>query len=423
MRSPYVLFVFLLLHLLLDLYVYFSLKILFRQSSDLARTIAFFLYWGISALSMGMILFWPYIIKAGLVHPLRSHVFGALAALFISKLLALSFFLIDDIRRFFQWSWLRVFSTPARAGEHIVAPSAGDEPISRSVFMSWLGLLAGGGLFSSFIYGFGNKYAYRVVRQTLSFENLPSAFRGMRVLHISDIHSGSFTDKEAVRRGVDMILAEKPDLIVFTGDLVNNMASEMEAYQELFARLQAPLGVFSILGNHDYGDYVAWPVDGVDKGENLKRLKAVHAAMGWRLLLNEHVVLTQGQDRIALLGVENWSAKARFPKYGRLTEAYQGAEEIPFKVLLTHDPSHWDAEVRQDFPDIDLTLSGHTHGMQFGVEVPGWRWSPVQYVYRNWAGLYSEGRQHLYVNRGFGFIGYPGRVGVLPEITVLTLNA
>jgi predicted MPP superfamily phosphohydrolase len=189
----------------------------------------------------------------------------------------------------------------------------------------------------------------------------------------------------------------------------------------LFGSLKAPLGVYSVLGNHDYGDYVRWPNKGITQAENLELLKKLQADMGWRLLLNEHVELQRNGDRIALIGIENWSSKARFPKYGKLGKAYAGAENYPFKILMSHDPSHWDAEVRKNYPNIDLTLSGHTHGMQFGIDVPGFRWSPVQYIYRQWAGLYEEAKQKLYVNVGFGFIGYPGRVGVLPEITVIEL--
>jgi predicted MPP superfamily phosphohydrolase len=240
------------------------------------------------------------------------------------------------------------------------------------------------------------------------------------VVHISDIHSGSFTDKKAVERGVDMILNETPDLILFTGDLVNNKAEEMDQYADLFARLRAPLGVYSTLGNHDYGDYVEWSSPD-EKRRNLERLKEIQETMGWRLLMNEHVVLERNGEQISLIGIENWSAKARFPKYGDLKKAYAGAEQYPFKILMSHDPSHWDAQVREEFRDIDLMLAGHTHGMQFGVEIPGFRWSPVQYVYRRWAGLYEQENQKLYVNRGYGFIGYPGRVGILPEITVLEL--
>ena len=241
-------------------------------------------------------------------------------------------------------------------------------------------------------------------------------------MHISDIHSGSLLDKKAVEAGVNKILAEKPDLILFTGDLVNDQATEMDFLKDIFAKLKAPMGVFSTLGNHDYGDYVQWPIDGVSKEQNLENLKTVHADMGWKLLMNEHVVLERGQDKIAVIGIENWSAKGRFPKHGKMVEAHAGTEQYPFKILLSHDPSHWDAEVNKLYKDVDLMLSGHTHGMQFGIEVPGFKWSPVQYMYKQWAGLYEGETQKLYVNRGFGFIGYPGRVGILPEITVLELS-
>jgi predicted MPP superfamily phosphohydrolase len=242
----------------------------------------------------------------------------------------------------------------------------------------------------------------------------------LKIIQLSDIHVGSLSNPAAVGRGIDRILAEQPDLILFTGDLVNNLASEVGDYQAVFGRLKAPMGVFSVLGNHDYGDYAGWESAEAKKA-NLDRLKQIQKEMGWRLLMNEHVLLEKGGEQIALLGIENWSAKARFPKYGQMDLAYPGTQHIPFKILMSHDPSHWDAEVRPRYPDIDLMLSGHTHGMQFGFELPGLRWSPVRFLYKQWAGLYEEGRQRLYVNRGYGFIGYPGRFGILPEITVIEL--
>ena len=295
-----------------------------------------------------------------------------------------------------------------------------DDSNSRSAYLSWLGIGFGGALFSSLVYGFTNKYKYHVRRVKLSYDNLPPAFKGLKIVQLSDIHSGSLADREAVAKGIDQVLAEKPDLILFTGDLVNDVATEMDGYKDIFSRLKAPLGVFSTLGNHDYGDYIWWETPEMKKA-NLDRLKQLQGEMGWRLLMNEHVAIERGGQEIALIGIENWSAKARFPKHGKLKEAYEGAEKYPFKILMSHDPSHWDAQVRPLFPDIDLALAGHTHGMQFGIEIPGIKWSPVQYVYKQWAGLYEEGRQKLYVNRGFGFIGYPGRVGILPEITVIEL--
>jgi predicted MPP superfamily phosphohydrolase len=290
--------------------------------------------------------------------------------------------------------------------------------ISRSAFLSWLGVGVGSTLFGTLVYGFSNKYNYNVKKHQLAFDTLPTAFKGLKIVHISDIHSGSFNDKQAVQNGIKKILDQKPDLILFTGDIVNDRATELTDYVDVFSQLKAPLGVYSTFGNHDYGDYAAWESVAA-KAENLKALAGMHAKMGWRLLMNEHVVIEKDGEKICLLGIENWSNKARFPKYGKMEKAYPGTEEIPFKILMSHDPSHWDAEVRVKYPDIDLMLSGHTHGMQFGLETPFFKWSPVQWVYKQWAGLYEEGRQKLYVNRGFGFIGYPGRVGILPEITVL----
>jgi len=292
--------------------------------------------------------------------------------------------------------------------------------ISRSAFLSWTGFIIGGGLFSALLIGFSNKYNYKVRRVKLSFKNLPSSFKGLKIVQVSDIHSGSFTDKAAVKRGVDLIRKQNADLILFTGDLVNDKADEMHDYLDVFDKIKAPMGVFSTLGNHDYGDYASWP-SAEAKKENLERLKKIHGELGWRLLMNEHVALEKNNQQIALLGIENWSAFGRFPKYGRMDQAHPGTEKYPFKILMSHDPSHWDAEVRPVYPDIDLTLAGHTHGMQFGVENPYFKWSPVQWFYKEWAGLYENGKQKLYVNRGYGFIGYPGRVGILPEITVIEL--
>jgi hypothetical protein len=321
---------------------------------------------------------------------------------------------VDDIRRLVQWGGGKLFYRYIAREEFQAAK------IDRSLFLSWLGFGVGGGIFGSLLWGFGNKYRYKVEQKTLAFTKLPEAFRGMRIVHISDIHSGSFTDRRAVERGVQQILDLKPDLILFTGDLVNDHADEMRDYEEVFARLRAPMGVFSTLGNHDYGDYRRWNSP-EEKARNLDNLKAIHGRMGWRLLMNEHVCLEKDGQQICLLGIENWSAKGSFPKYGRMSDAHRGTDKGAFKILMSHDPSHWEAEVRTAYQDVDLMLAGHTHGMQFGVEIPGFRWSPVQYVYKQWAGLYEQEHQKLYVNRGFGFIGYPGRVGILPEITLLEL--
>jgi predicted MPP superfamily phosphohydrolase len=412
MRNSGFFFFLLGLMAVLDIYVFQVLQVVLPASTR-ARMAIIIGYWVISISAMLYVFSMPYINYESwprwVVSYSRAIVFGLL----LSKLLASLFFAVDDLRRGGAWLIGKIAQKPAEVAQ-------GGAGITRSVFLSWLGLAVGGTVFSTLVYGFGNKYRYHVNRVRMSFKNLPAAFKGMRIVHISDIHSGSFTDKEAVEKGVKKILKEKPDLILFTGDLVNDRATEMADYIEVFNKLKAPMGVYSTLGNHDYGDYVRWESQEA-KLENLEQLKGVHKTLGWRLLMNEHVVLEKGNDKIALLGIENWSAKGNFGRYGKMHEAYPGSEQYPFKILMSHDPSHWDAEVRTKYGDIDLTLAGHTHGAQFGVEMPGFKWSPVQYMYKQWAGLYEENNQKLYVNRGYGFIGYPGRIGILPEITVIEL--
>lgn len=398
--------------LVLDIYIFQIFRFVLQSATPRVRMASFTLYWGVSALSIGLILFGNLLRMDQWPAMLRTYVVAILIGIFISKVIAGVFFLVDDLRRAVQWAGGKVYY------QWLSKEPAAEGGISRSIFLSWMGLGLGTTVFGTLLYGFTNKYRYQMNKVNLAFEELPEPFRGLRVVHISDIHSGSFTNKEAVEKGVQQILDAKPDLILFTGDLVNDAAEEMDNYKEVFARLRAPMGVYSTLGNHDYGDYKAWPSEAAKKA-NLERLKEIHAEMGWRLLMNEHVVLEKDGHQIAILGIENWGAKG-FVQHGRLDLAHQGSEHIPFKILMSHDPSHWDAQVRQH-TDIHLTLSGHTHGMQFGVEIPGLRWSPIKYFYKQWAGLYEDGRQKLYVNRGFGFLGYPGRVGILPEITLINL--
>jgi predicted MPP superfamily phosphohydrolase len=397
----------------MDLYIFQALKTISQGASAKGKSILFTSYWAVSILVISVFALLPFLGNPE-YRRIRTYVFATVLGLFFAKLLACVFFLLDDIRRLVQWGSGKLFF-PNTEGDTI-----SEDGITRSLFLSWLGLGFGGALFSTLIYGYSNKYNYKVRKVRLAFDNLPPAFKGLKIVQLSDIHSGSLANHQAVAHGIDRVLAERPDLILFTGDLVNDVSTEVDPYLEIFGRLKAPMGVFSTLGNHDYGDYIWWETPEKKKA-NLLRLQQLQADMGWRLLMNEHVVLERDGQQIALIGIENWSAKARFPKHGRLDEAYAGTEKYPFKILMSHDPSHWDAQVRPHYPDIDLALAGHTHGMQFGVEIPGLKWSPVQYVYKEWAGLYEEGRQKLYVNRGFGFIGYPGRVGILPEITVIEL--
>ncbi len=271
-----------------------------------------------------------------------------------------------------------------------------------------------------FVYGMiRGKYAYRVIRHTLYFDDLPEAFDGFTITQISDVHSGSFNNPKAVQRGIDMVKQQNSDLFVFTGDLVNNKAEEIKPWISYFNQIKAPYGQFSILGNHDYGDYVKWPNEST-KRANLDLLKTYHKELGFRLLLDEHVVLNKDGQKIILAGVENWGIG--FGERGDLKKALNGVNPADFKVLLSHDPSHWEAEVVKSSSKVQLTLSGHTHGMQFGLEAFGIKWSPVKYRYAHWAGIAGQDGVFLNINRGFGFIGFSGRIGIWPEITVIELK-
>lgn len=356
---------------------------------------------------------------ASMPHMARNIFIAFTIGFWVGKILVGAVMIIDDLRRLFMWV-ISLFLNPSV--KEVQTDLGYGTGITRSVFLKRMALILGATALGGFLYGITNRYNYKVRRLKLSFNNLPDAFRGTKIVQISDIHSGSFDNHEAVAHGAKLVMNENPDIIFFTGDLVNNKADEIQPYTNIFSGLKAPMGVYSTLGNHDYGDYVHWPSEEA-KTKNLEWLKQTHANMGWKLMMNEHVILERGNDKIAIVGIENWGAKAGFPKYGDMKKAYAGLKEkdVPFQLLLSHDPSHWDAQVLKEYPDIDLTLSGHTHGMQFGIEIPGFKWSPVKYVYKNWAGLYKQGKQHLYVNRGFGFLGYPGRLGIMPEITVIEL--
>ncbi len=366
---------------------------------------------------LGLILF-RQINWANVPHLLRNVYIAFVLGFVVGKILILLVMLIDDLRRLITWV-ITAFAYNNAADT--AAPADGG--IARSVFLKRTALVLGGLSVLGFGYGISNRYKYRVRKLKLKLAGLPEAFKGLKIVQISDIHTGSFDNHTAVAHGIQRVMDQKADIIFFTGDLVNNHADEVdEKYQKMYSTLNAPMGVYSTLGNHDYGDYVQWPTPQA-KIENLDKLKAIHAAMGWKLMMNEHVILERGNDKIALIGIENWSAKANFPKYGDMRKAYDGLKEknVPVKILLSHDPSHWHAQVVPEYGDVQLTLSGHTHGMQFGIDTKWYKWSPVQYMYKEWAGLYTQGDQNLYVNRGFGFLGYPGRLGVLPEITVFEL--
>jgi hypothetical protein len=349
---------------------------------------------------------------------------AAIAIPYFSKLFALLIILVDDIGRFFRWLVSLFYKPEVReAVEDSTRKTLPEtDTIPRSEFLMKTALVVGAIPLVGFSWGIlSGAHDYRIRRIKLPLKNLPSGFDGMTIAQISDIHSGSFFNKTAVRGGVDLLLKQKPDMVFFTGDLVNSTADEVNGYIDVFNKVKAPLGVYSTLGNHDYGKYVQWPSVQAER-QNVLNVIAAHKQMGWNIMLDEHKILEQNGDKIALIGVQNLGFGPAALRAGNLAKAYRGTEDYPIKLLLSHDPTHWDAEVRPQYADIDVTFSGHTHGAQFGVEIGSARWSPAQYFYKQWAGLYQDGDQRLYVNRGYGYIGYPGRIGILPEITIFELT-
>ena len=406
--------ILILIVFLVDLYAYQALRTVTQNLLMRQQRLVQGIYWALFALTAFTIVYFS-LTRGSTPSHFKTYLVSTVFIIFVCKLVVVLFLLVDDGIRLVKYIVQTFF--PAAA-----APAAGQQTLSRSEFLSKMGLIAAGIPFVAFVYGMvRGAYNYQVKRLTLTSPNLPAAFDGYRILQISDLHTGSFPGTEPLQKAVALINQQAADLVFFTGDLVNNIASEVAIHQPALSQIQARDGVYSILGNHDYGDYVSWESRQA-KTSNLDRLKQAHGQMGWRLLLNETASIQRDGQRLAVIGVENWSTRMNFPKYGDLAKAYAGAAGAPFKILLSHDPSHWDGEINQHYPDIDLTLAGHTHGMQFGVNIPGFRWSPVQYVYKQWAGLYQKGSQYLYVNTGLGFLGYPGRVGFLPEITVIELK-
>ncbi len=339
---------------------------------------------------------------------------GSIFAAFFLLALVLGFFLLlEDIVRLIGFGYNKIVG--------VSDSSTGYFP-SRRKFISGIALGLAALPFGALLYGmYRGKYNYQVLKYELEFDDLPDAFHNYQITQISDVHSGSFDDYKKVEYGVSLINEQKSDVIFFTGDIVNNRSEELEPWKEVFSRLDAKDGVFSILGNHDYGDYAVWDTE-EEKVQNLENLKTMQKEMGFDLLLNSNRFLEKDGDKIALVGVENWG-RGGFKKAGDLQKAKEGVSQDDFKILLSHDPSHWEDVVIHDDYHFHLTLSGHTHGMQFGVEIPGWvKWSPVKWRYKYWAGIYKELDQFINVNRGFGFIGYPGRFGIWPEISVITLK-
>lgn len=396
---------------LLDVYAFQAIRNKSALYTVELRNALYFSYWLLSALAILLVLnggnfpLIPFGKTAQIL--IRAFIF----ILYLSKFFVVFFLFMDDIRRLFSIGLNKI------TGKEAFNPG-------RKDFLTNLSLIMGGLPLATLSYGIiRNSYRYKVYRQTIALEKLPPSLHGLKIVQISDIHAGSFFFTEPVKRAIEMINAEKPDIVLFTGDMVNSQASEMEPYMDIFSEIQAKFGVFSVMGNHDYGDYHRWENQQA-RLANDARFEAIQKEMGWTLLRNEHQVLAIDDARVGIIGIENMSALPQFHKYGDLPKAMAGLPDTHLNLLLSHDPSYWQNGIVTNFPNIDITFSGHTHGFQFGIEIPGFfRWSPSQYVYKQWAGLYREGNQFLYVNRGLGFLGYPGRVGILPEITAMTLVA
>lgn len=366
---------------------------------------------GVSSLFVNLYVVWPFLANA---------FGGVIIIVYSAKLLTVVFFLLADLLKIIRYAVhfnIQKNSKKARKGSM--------QTMNRGKFLRSLGLIGGGFVLSGMIIGAVRwAYDFRLRREYLRFPVLPHQLQDFRIIQISDLHLGSWNNAAALEEAMDAINDEDPDLVVFTGDLVNFLTREAYPYKETLRKLKARYGVYAVLGNHDYGDYVKWD-DPSEKEDNLIELLDLYDEIGWKVLRNEHEIIDVGGSSLAIAGVDNWSVYDRFPRLGDTHKALSGTDNADFRLMLTHDPSHWDSIISHEHPDVGLTLSGHTHGFQFGVELKNFRWSPAQYLYKRWAGLYenpaTDTPQYLYVNRGLGMIGYPGRIGILPEITVLEI--
>ena len=412
-----ILSIILLIYSLAELYVFFNLKFIIRGSKYAN------IYYGLYIFSLLFVLaaltfFFVSLGKTGGKFeprtPIGNLIIGFTFTLIVSKLIFACILLLVDFSRLITWIIDKLNKLASNTPGEITLEG-------RRSFLVKLSLGLAAIPFASFLYGITiGKYNYKLKKVKLAFSTLDPVFNGYKIVQISDVHAGSFDSPEQVQKGIDIINEQQPDLVLFTGDLVNDRAEEIDAYMEVFKGIVAKDGVYSITGNHDYGDYYQWPSKEA-KEANFLNLIQKHKEIGFHLLLNENVQIKKGDAYFNLLGIENWGLPP-LPQHGDLDKALQGVDN-QFTLLMSHDPSHWDAQTIQHKNHIDLTLAGHTHGMQFGIEIPGIKWSPVKYKYPRWAGLYESGNHKLYVNRGFGFLGLPGRVGIWPEITLIELEA
>ena len=411
--------IFLIILLLIDLYAFQAFRFITRGYSKTAIRRIKTLFWFISCFCFALIVFTQLSDWHSWNIYFRTYSIALLIILIPSKIILVLFVLVDDLVRFSRWLYLKISPWFKRPGPKEYVQQA--NTLSRSDFIIKTGLLIGSIPFFSMIYGMAfNPYNYRIRKLRLILHDLPVSFDGFKIVQVSDIHTGSFLSTEPLTRAVSLINDQKPDVVFFTGDLVNYNHTEALNYIDTLKKIEAKHGVFSIFGNHDYGDYYKW--NNIEEKENdILELKKIHGLLGWNLLWDENRIIEQGGEKITLIGVQNCSSHG-FSNYGSMEKATTNIKYSSVNILLSHDPSHWRKEVIKKYPNINLTLSGHTHGMQFGVEIHGLKWSPIQYIYKEWAGMYKEKNQYLYVNRGLGFIGYPGRVGILPEITVIELK-
>jgi len=371
-------------------------------------------YWFYSGVSIVFMFAMAYYFSTKQVPPkfARVYLYGILFIILISKIIGTTFIIFHDFATLLLFIKRKI--TPNKNHTHSK---------SRRQFIKKTAIVASAIPFAALIFGMlKTAFDFTIRKQKLVIPNLPKSFVGLKIVQISDLHIGSFISDEPLQKVVQLIKEQKPDLIFVTGDLVNEIAEEALPFMAILKEITAPMGTFSILGNHDYGDYFYQTEELEEKKHNYELMQKIQQKIGWKLLFNENHILTIDNDRLAILGVENWGSELRFQKYGDIDKAKAGCLENDVKLLLSHDPSHWDEKVMPYHSDIAVTFSGHTHGMQFGVEVPGFKWSPSQYFYRCWAGLYKTNEQQLYVNRGLEFIGYPGIVRILPEITVFELG-
>jgi uncharacterized protein len=397
----------------IDFYVFNGIKTLSKTS-----TYSKYISWAYWLINSGALIFVFYNFitarEGGINQSMVRYGIGILILISVPKIIFSLFLLSDDLVRLLQFGFQHIGSFFRTESKEVFMPD-------RRKILIQAGVLAAAIPFTAIIHGIlKGRYNFKIREITLKFKDLPQAFDGFTITQLSDIHIGSFDNKDAIEKGIAMANSAKSDVIVFTGDLVNNVASEVEPYLDVLSKLSAPMGIYSTFGNHDYGDYIKWESKEA-KQQNLENLKQHHKTIGMKLLCNEHVSFEKNGEKIHLVGIENWGLPP-FPQYGNLNKALGNLPNNSFKVLLSHDPSHWDAEAKNHASHIHLALAGHTHGMQFGIEIPGIKWSPVKFKYPKWADVYEENNKYLYVNRGFGYLAFPGRVGIWPEITKITLR-